>query len=300
MRVRLLLPVLFAGGAVAGCLPAAGNRILGRDLALADPQFSALPAELVVGFAPAPGTRRTFAAAELSQIARANGFAFHPGAAVCFEIPMRRIAEEDAVAAMRLSLPANAELKIFELPKIDLPAGRIEFPIEGLEPVSPTSPGTQLWRGDVRYAGTLKTPIAARVAVSASFTGVVAARDLPANAIVDAASLRIEMHTGPIERTPLAARIDQVSGHIAKRALKAGAWVPLDALTQAPEVRRGDPVTVEVTSGQAHLRFVAVAESSANEGDTVELRNPLSGKIFRGKLDAGSRVVLIVAEGESL
>ncbi len=296
----LVLPALLASGAFAGCLPVTGNRILGSDLAQADPQFSALPSDLVVGFAPTPGARRIYSAAELRQIARANAIPFHEKALVCFELPMRRITDEETAAAMRPSLPANAELKVIELPKIELPAGQIEFPIEGLEPASPASPGVQLWRGDVRYAGTLKTPIEARVAINARFDAVVAIRDLPANSIVTAASLRIESHTGPLEREQIAVRVDEVSGRLTKRALKAGAWIPLAALTEPPEVRRGDPVTVDVQSGRAHLEFTAVAETSANEGEMVELRNPSSGKTFRGRLNPGCRVLLIVPVGQTL
>jgi flagella basal body P-ring formation protein FlgA len=65
-------------------------------------------------------------------------------------------------------------------------------------------------------------------------------------------------------------------------------------------VRRGDSVQVDVESGGAHLRFAAVAEASASEGDVIELRNPLSGKTFRGRLDHGPRVHLVVTPGQAL
>ncbi len=48
-------------------------------------------------------------------------------------------------------------------------------------------------------------------------------------------------------------------------------------------------MTVDVQSGFAHLQFDAVAESSANEGDVIELRNPSSGKTFRAKLELRTR-----------
>lgn len=300
MGIRLLFAALLAGTACAGCLPVRGNRILGVDLALADPQFAALPSDLVVGFAPAPGARRIYSAAELQQIARANAIPFHPGAAVCFTITMRKVTEEEAAAAMRPALPENAELRIVELPKVETPAGKIEFPIDGLAPPSPNDPGTQLWRGDVLYAGTLKAAIQARVAIEAKFNAVVAIRDLPANSIVNAASLRIETHTGSLEREKIAVRIDEVSGRMTKRALKAGAWIPVRALAEPPDVRRGDPVTVDVQSGTAHLELIAVAETSANEGEMVELRNPAGGRTFRGRLEPGCRVLLIVPAGQTL
>jgi flagella basal body P-ring formation protein FlgA len=82
--------------------------------------------------------------------------------------------------------------------------------------------------------------------------------------------------------------------------LKAGSVVPIGILADAPAVRRGDPVTVEVQSGLARLRFEAVAESSARDGDMVELRNPFNGKTFRVRLDPGAKALIVVASGQRL
>lgn len=72
-----ILAVVFASLAQAdGCLPVAGDRITGRDLALANPAFAALPASLTVAFSPVPGTRRIFAQDELERLARANNVSF--------------------------------------------------------------------------------------------------------------------------------------------------------------------------------------------------------------------------------
>ena len=300
MTTRLPLIIILSGLASAACLPVTGNRILGRDLALADPRFSALPATLTVGFAPSPGTKRIYSAAELQRLARANGIALTEPVAICFELPMRQIGEEDAAAAMRRVLPADASLKIVELPKIDVPAGELEFPVEGLEPPTPATPGTQLWRGYVKYAETRRSPFWARVQVTMRFTAVVADRDLPLNKAINAASLRIETRTGPLQREQTAVRIEDVSGRVPRRALKAGAPIPLALLMDPPAIHRGDPVKVEVLSGPARLQFEAIAENSASEGEMIELRNPSSGKTFRARLDAGSKVVVVIAAGQSL
>ena len=88
----------------AACLPVAGSRILGRDLALADPRFAALPATLAVGFAPEPGVRRIYSAAELQRLARANGLQLADPPEICFELPMRSLSAADAAAAMPAQL----------------------------------------------------------------------------------------------------------------------------------------------------------------------------------------------------
>jgi flagella basal body P-ring formation protein FlgA len=297
---RLLLAAALPSFAFAVCFPVTGPRILARDLALADPRFSVLPSTLAVGFAPEPGGKRIYTTAELERLARANGVKVENPADICFELPLRHVLESDAETAMRQSLSADAELKIVELAKSDVPSGQIEFPLDGLEPPSPANPGAQLWRGYVKYADTRRAPIWARVSILVHYTAVIANKDLPMNGVVDSAQVRIETRTGPLAREKAASRIEEVNGRLLKRAVSAGAPIPLASLTDVPAVRRGDSVQVDVESGAAHLRFAAVAETSASEGDMIELRNPLSGKTFRGRLDHGPRVLLVVTLGQSL
>jgi len=296
------LLLLTAGSAVAfaGCIPVTGNRILGRDLAFADSRFSVLPASLTVGFTPAPATRRVFAALELQRLARANGISAGSFEDICFELPMLRLKEEDVEAAMRRSLPAQATLKIVELASLDVPAGLVEFPKEGLEPPAASNHGVQLWRGNVKYADTRQMAVWARVEVTEKSTAVVATRDLAANIPISAGSLRIEDRTGPLAREKAATRIEDVQGRIPKRSLQAGSVIPLAVLADAPTVRRGDPVAVEVWSGPARLRFQAIAENSACDGDIVELRNPFNGKTFKARLDPGAKALVVIAAGQKL
>ena len=289
-----------SGVAPAVCMPVTGTRILGRDLAGADPRFSALPETLAVGFIPAPGTKRVYASLELQRLARANGIPVTAFEDICFELPMLRLKEEDATAAMRRSLPAEAVLKIVELASFDVPAGLLEFPIEGLEPPAPANYGVQLWRGHVKYAGTRQASFWARVEVTVKYQAVVAEQDLPLDKPIGAGSLRMESRIGPLEREKPATRIEDVMGRIPRRSLKAGSIIPLAILADAPAVRRGDPVTVEVQSGLARLRFEAIAESAARDGDMVELRNPFNGKTFRVKLDPGARALIVIASGQRL
>jgi flagella basal body P-ring formation protein FlgA len=286
--------------AAAACLPAGGSRILARDLALADPQFSQLPSTLFVGFAPDPGARRIYRVAELELLARGHGIKLQNPSDICFELPLFPVRNDDAAAAMRRSLPADASLEIVEITRTEVPQGQIEFPIAGLEPAGPANPASRLWRGYVKYAETRKAAVWARVNVTMRFTAVVASKDIPLNFRISAASLRVETHSGPLARETAAVRIEDVAGRTLKRALRAGEVIPLALLTEASEVRRGDSIRVDVQCGPAHLEFQAVAENSANAGETIELRNPTSGKTFRAKLESGARAALIVPESQTL
>jgi flagella basal body P-ring formation protein FlgA len=213
---------------------------------------------------------------------------------------MLHLTEEDAAVAMRRSLPAEAGLKILELANFDVPAGLLEFPIEGLQPPEASNHGAQLWRGHMKYAETRRLSYWARVEVTIKFTAVVAGKDLPADVPIGAGSLRIETRAGPLEREKPATRIEDVQGRIPRRALKAGSVIPIAILADAPTVRRGDPVAVEVQSGLARVRFEAIAESAARDGDMVELRNPSNGKTFRARLDPGAKVLVVITAGRRL
>ena len=281
----------------AACLPATGDRILGRDLALAIPAFAALPANLTVAYAPPPGAKRVFAQAELGRIARANNIQSAIPEEVCFEIPMHEIEDTDVLSSMRRSLTADAELTLVELPRAAVPVGRLEFPLTGLEPAVK---GTRIWRGFVSYGETLRMRIWARVEVCRRLNAVVAVSDLALNVPIDAAHLRVEMVSAPIGPDQrVAQHIDQVLGRIPKKNVSAGSTIPLAILDIPPTVRRGDAVKVEVRSGPARIQIEAVAESAARTGEIVQLRNPSTGRTFRARLEGGAKAVIVVG-GQAL
>ena len=42
------------------------------------------------------------------------------------------------------------------------------------------------------------------------------------------------------------------------------------------------------------LRFQAIAENTARDGDMVELRNPANGKTFKARLGSGPKVLVVI------
>ena len=299
MTFRLtIVAVLLASVCAADCVPVTTNRITGRDLAKANPAFAAIPATYIVGIAPEPGQRRTISVAELERIAAANRIPRAAFTEVCFTVPTAKLVEKDVVAAMRQVLSPDAEVKIVEASNGDVPVGSIEFPLVSLQPPAADAGGVQLWRGFVRYAETRKAPIWARVIVVEHFKAVVATRDLAPNTALGSimgSFFRVEERTGPPPREKIATTLADVAGRQVTRSIKAGDVIPIAALTAAWDVRRGDPIRVEVRSGEAHLSFDAIAESPAREGDMVEIRNPGSGRIFRARLEQDGRAVIVLS-----
>jgi flagella basal body P-ring formation protein FlgA len=299
MKMRTFLLMWLVPVAVsAACLPVTGDRIFGRDLALSDARFSALPASLTVGSAPVPGARRVFASAELARIARAHGIVMSDPLEVCFEIPLKQLERAEVLPEMLRAFPA-AEVSVVEVSSTPVPLGEVKFPVSGLEPASVSEPAVQLWHGYVRYSETRRVPVWARVRISQTLMAVVADRDLAANVVVEASALRIEKRSGSPVGQNVAVRLEDVIGRIPKRAVKARALIPLSALASAPDVRRGDAVQVQVVSGSARLQFSATAERDGRSGEVLEFRNPSSGKTFRARLD-GPKAVVLVGMGPGL
>jgi flagella basal body P-ring formation protein FlgA len=300
MTMKPLLAIVFAVTASATCLPVTGDRILGSDLARADRRFAALPATLQIGYTPVPGMDRTFAAPELRQIARSNGIAWNDTdrTEACFELPIHAPTETEFTTSMRGSLPPAAELHIVEIGHAAIPAGKIEFPLAGLEPLN--TENAQLWRGFVQYTETRRLPVWARVKVTVTHAAVIPVKDLAPEIPIEAASLRLETISGPLARESSASRIEDVAGRVLRRFVKAGSEIPIAALEDAPVVRRGDLVRVEVRSGSAVLHFDAVAESNARAGELADLRNPETGRIFRARAEVGSKAVIVVGGAPAL
>jgi flagella basal body P-ring formation protein FlgA len=300
LRTLVIFGVILIAGsgtALPACLPVAGDRIFGRDLALAIPAFSALPSGTVIGYAPAPGTQRIFSVAELTRIARANRVTLESPSEVCFEISMRAMEAEETLAAMRSVLPPNTELSLVELPKTSVPAGRLEFALAGLEP---DSRGSRVWRGFVRYGATLRAPVQVRVTVQRKVVAVIAARDLPANTTLDATNLRLQPVVEPFGAVQAASRTEDVLGRVAKKPLRAGETISLASLSIPPVVHKGDAIKVEVQSGGARLVFDAVAQSAAGDGEMVELKNPDNGRVFRARVAQTGRAVIVVPSRQTL
>ncbi len=291
--------------AAPACLPVSEDRILGRDLARTDARFTSLGATLQLGYAPTPGIARVFSAPELERIARSNGIKLGrrisgEGIEDCFEFPVHTPMDAELLAPMRDVLPRDAALQIEDMVHTPIPAGRVEFPLSSLEPAAAGGSDVQLWRGFVQYTDTRRVALWARVRITVTQRVVVTNKDLEADLPIDATALRIQERSGPWRHEVLASRIDQVAGQVVRQRLSAGSEISMSVLAKPPAIRRGDLVRVEVQSGQAVLHFEAMAQTTARAGEYAELRNPITGKTFRARAEAGSRAVIVIGKDPPL
>jgi flagella basal body P-ring formation protein FlgA len=282
--------LMFAAAAVH-CHPVEGDRIRGADLAAGAAVFSALPADLTIGFAPQPGSRRLFEKFELARIAKVNGLEdigeMEP---MCFE---RAVAPLDAAAvqaAMRRALDApDAQIEIVELSKFPAPAGEMVFSRAALTEPPSNTPAT--WSGAVIYDGG-RFPIWARVRIAVHRKRVIATTLLRPGHEIAASDVQLQdSDEFPHSTAPLAS-LEQAIGKIPRRLISAGAPLMALALDEPNEVEAGQSVVVEVRSGTATVTVEAKAESAGRRGEMLSFRNPASGKVFRARVEDKGRALI--------
>ena len=277
------------------CRQVNATEIQGKDLAAALPAFDGLPANLVLGNMPLPGSSRTFHAAELQSIAQRYSLQLHNPADICFEWPMEPLKRDRVEAAMRDSLPVDgAQLEIVETSIYPVPHGKIEFPWTGLtKPAASNVRSAILWRGDVIYGGGERYAIWARVRVTANCGRISAAENLKPGVPVTANQLRSQAAEGFPDPDRCPATPSRYVGMVAVHAVSAGEEIRPGMLQSAFDVTKGDDISVEVRSGMARLELTARAEMNGRSGDVITVRNPNSNKIFRARVSGKQRATVV-------
>jgi len=275
--------MMLAALALAGCLAVdpAADQILLSDLSSIFPAEVVLPGESV-GFAPAPGVERRFEIAELRRIAAR----FHlpdPEREVCVSRPAAPPDAARILEALRAALP-GATIEVLDYSRYPVPDGPLEFALAGLRGAT--------WSGAVRYGGRHRAPVWARVRVTISATRVIATRNLPAGARIDAADLRVETRDETPSPEAMPSDPADVAGMIPRRSIRAGETVRASWLGPAKAVARGETVDVEVRAGGALLRLPGQALTSGTVGQTILVRNPESNRRFQARIEAPGKVTV--------
>lgn len=272
----------FALSACAAVAPDS-DRILLRDVAPAFPDVEISAPEMPVGLAPAPGVERRFDIPELRRIAARLHLESEPRQEICVTRPVAPLDRDRILAAMREQLPAAA-IELLDFSHWPAPAGTLEFPLSGLR--------DDHWTGAVRYAGSRRLAVWARVRVRVSVARAMAARDLRAGERLDSADLRIEtVEAAPAPGLYLESA-SEGAGKRLRRSVRAGDVLRAEWLETPPDVARGETVQVEVRSGAALLAFEGQAQGSGNVGQTISVLNPQTRKRFQARVEARGRVAL--------
>jgi flagella basal body P-ring formation protein FlgA len=280
-----------------GCYPVQNDRIYARDVAAAVPAFSGIAADFVLGYAPAPGSRRVFKGAALQKLARNQDVALEAAPDVCFERAMAEVTAEEILEAMRGSWGvtnahgAEVHMELRSWSPKTAPQGKVVFPRTGLQLPAASNPQAEvIWHGYVMYGNNRRFSISARARITTTTTRVIALSDLSAGEPVREEQVRLESFDSFALDDRPARHLDEVVGFIPRSAIRSGSTVLRSQLRRVPEVSRGDVVKVEVTTGGAHLLLEGTAQADGVTGKTILVKNPASGRDFRARVTGKGKV----------
>jgi flagella basal body P-ring formation protein FlgA len=282
----ILISLLLAALARAGCLAVSSGQIRVRDLGDAVPFLQELDPGTPLGFSPLPGTQRILSARELTLLAQRHGLALvsaGPVPSICVERLVRPISREDMQAALVAALNTpNAELELIEFSGQPAPLGRLEFRRAGLNKPPLAAPDSPVvWRGRLVYDGQRSVMVWAKVKLSVDRIVMVAAQDIAPGAAIGAEQIK-EVHERQFPFVePSRASRESIIGKIARRTIPAGQGFTLNALDEPREIAKGDKVQVSVIDGSATLSLDTIAQSSGKKGESILVHNPSTGKSFR-------------------
>ncbi|MGO4882620.1 MAG: flagellar basal body P-ring formation chaperone FlgA [Bryobacteraceae bacterium] len=292
MIPRLFLLILSAVAAGGQCLPVSGDRILARDMARAAPVFAAVTPEVVLGSAPAPGGRTVYTAAEVARIARRYGLTAEPGVEACFIRPVEVLTRERVMAALRAAMP-TARIELIDFSRQPVPRGELGFSLKVLM-TDAAADAARMWHGAICAPGQADFPVWAKVRIQVAGQRVVSLEALAAGRPIERAQLREESYVG----RPGLPDLNQVTSYVPRRPIPAGTVIEAQWLDPPEDIVRGELVRLEVRSGRARVRVVAIAEASGRRGDFIAVRITDNGKIVRAHV-VDRLLVALAADGGS-
>lgn len=269
------------------CQPVDADRILGKDLAAANPAFASIAPDRVIAATPVPGVDRVLHSDEVARIARANNIAIAtPAPEVCFARTTEPLTAERLLPVLQKALDLDtAKIEILDFNHFPVPPGTLEFTRAGLA-------ASGIWRGNVSYSQGRSMAIWARVHVTVEQTWVETTALIEPGKLINADQLTLR--TGP--RFPFgpapADAIDFVTARKSTRTIRPGEPIFASMLTTPHDVERGETVAVHVIAGQTELSFSAVAESSGRAGESVLIRNPENGRFFQARIESKGKVLI--------
>lgn len=278
--------LVFAAQAFA-CQLIDGDRILGKDVAVASPMFATLNPQLEIGAAPLAGVTRVLRPDEVVRLAKQNNITLDaPAPSICFDRATEPLTAEILLPIVAKALAIdNAKIEILDFSRFGVPHGTFDFPKSGLMP-------NGLWRGRVLYGENHSVPVWVKARIAVERTWVEAIETLTTGKPIEPSQLILK--TGPRFPfdTTLIESLNQVAGRRPVRTIAVGTAIAQTMLTMAHDIERGDKVAVEVKVGGAILDFEATAESSGRTGDSILVKNPENGRSFQAKIQDKGHVLV--------
>jgi len=143
-------------------------------------------------------------------------------------------------------------------------------------------------RANVRVActgGLVNWSVTVPVAISTETAVIVANRLILMGSPIGAEDISLEVRRFPGTVRCCATNPDEVVGLLARRTIPVAGVIPLDAIAQAPAIKRGELVTVVASLPGMEIRSTGVALGDARPGEAVRIRHSASSKVIQARAD---------------
>ncbi len=282
------------------CTIVEGDRILGRDLALANPAYAPLPPDLLVGFSPMTGSQRVINVERLASIGRSHSISLDDLSPLCFERPTELLNESMLRTALEHVLGPGTKLEIADFSRYPIPQGELVFSVKDLpRPGSASADDFVTWRGHLNAGARSTAVVWAKVRVLKFEQWVEAVEPIKPHQTIEAGQIAVRSAWRfPIAPAPVR-EVDAVTGKQSSRSLSRGQMI-LPVILLAPnEVERGDTVSVELSSGAVSLKFTGYAETGGHRNDTVVVWVKDMGKRWRARVQEKGKVQIDADQNKS-
>lgn len=175
---------------------------------------------------------------------------------------------------------ANVELRVVGFSPVALPAGAVAYRV--LKPNQGITPGTTHFLLALDVAGKEQQRLWIKTEVRVFEEVVVSSAPLAARNLIYAKDVRLDrrdvssLHARPFKR------IADVAGQQVSRSIDINEILTEKSVDRPTLMRRGAPVTLIYETGALRVESPGLTVEPGKIGDTIQVKNPSSGKLVRG------------------
>lgn len=143
-------------------------------------------------------------------------------------------------------------------------------------------------RANVRVVctgGLMNWNVTVQVTISTETAVIVANRPISMGSPIGQDDISVEVRRFPGTVRCCATNPEEVIGLLARRSIPVAGVIPLDAIEQAPAIKRGEIVTVVAALPGLEIRSSGIALGDARPGETVRVRHSTSSKVIQARAD---------------
>jgi flagella basal body P-ring formation protein FlgA len=182
----------------------------------------------------------------------------------------------------------NIEVRVLSLPSVSLHSEGVGLRV--LRPLNGISPGQQSFLIAVESGGKEQARLWVKADVRVFENVVVSSQAMVLNEVVGAKDVRLERRdVSGLNARPFY-RVDDVIGQQVSRAISVNEALTDRNLDHPTLIRRGNTVILLYETRGFRVETPGTAEENGRAGELIQVKNPASGKVLRGRVLDGRTV----------